>query len=194
MKKQFGNILIIGIILIIPTGLSRPVSAQESDGDLAKAVQNPVGDLISLPFQNNTSFGIGELERTQNVLNIQPVYPFGISEDWNMITRTIVPIISQPHFASATERTTGLGDINFTVFLSPKAPGKLIWGAGPAILIPTATDDLIGTGKVSIGPSIVLLTSTGPWLTGVLVSNVWSVAGDDDRADVNQLLLQYFIN
>ena len=188
MNKSFGY------LLILVSALSLPAKAQESDADLAKAAQNPIGDMISLPVQNNTSFGLGEFDRTQNVLNIQPVYPFSMNEKWNIVTRTIAPIISQPHFASATESTTGLGDINFTAFFAPKAPGKIIWGAGPAILLPTATDDLIGTRKWSIGPSIVALTSTGPWLAGVLVNNVWSVAGADDRADVNQMLVQYFIN
>jgi len=188
MKKSFG------CLLIVLFALSLPAKAQEGDADLAKAAQNPVGDLISLPFQNNTSFGLGEFDRTLNVLNIQPVFPFQASENWNIITRTIVPIISQPHFASATESTSGLGDINFTAFISPKSPGKIIWGVGPAILLPTATDDLIGSGKWSIGPSIVALSISGPWVVGVLVNNVWSVAGADDRADVNQMLLHYFIN
>lgn len=169
------------------------VFAQDEE-QLAKAAQNPVGDLISLPFQNNTSFGIGPNDRTLNVLNIQPVYPINMSSKWNLITRTIAPIITQPDIASESGSTTGLGDINFTAFLSPAAPGKWIWGAGPAILLPTATDDQLGSGKWGLGPSLVVLTMNGPWVYGVLVNNVWSVAGDKDRGDVNAFLLQYFIN
>ena len=162
------------------------------EGDLARAAQNPVGDLISLPFQNNMNFDVGPADRTQNIHNIQPVLPIGLSKDWNLITRTILPVISQP--APGTDRTNGLGDLNFTGFISPKKPGKVIWGVGPALVFPTATDDVLGTGKFSIGPSAVALTMKGQWVIGALASNIWSVAGDDDRADVNFFLMQYFVN
>jgi len=162
------------------------------EGDLARAAQNPVGDLISLPFQNNMNFDVGPADRTQNIHNIQPVLPIGLSKDWNLITRTILPVISQP--APGTDRTNGLGDLNFTGFISPKKPGKVIWGVGPALVFPTATDDVLGTGKFSIGPSVVALTMKGQWVIGALASNIWSVAGDDDRANVNFFLMQYFVN
>lgn len=161
---------------------------------LAKAAQNPVGDLISLPIQNNTNFGFGPNDRTQNVLNIQPVVPIGLGSKWNLITRTIFPVISQPNFFSENGSTTGLGDINFTAFLSPKAPGKIIWGVGPALILPSATEDNLGSGKWSAGPSVVALTMSGPWVVGLIVSNVWSFAGQSDRADVNFFLAQYFVN
>ena len=162
------------------------------EGDLARAAQNPVGDLISLPFQNNTNFDLGPRERTQNVLNIQPVWPIGLSKNWNFITRTILPVVSQP--APGTDRTNGLGDLNFTGFFSPRKPGKVIWGAGPVLVFPTATDEVLGTEKWSIGPSFVALTMKGPWVVGALLNNIWSVAGEDERADVNSFLLQYFVN
>jgi hypothetical protein len=138
------------------------------------------------------NFDVGPADRTQNILNIQPVWPIGISKNWNLITRTILPVISQP--APGSDRTFGLGDLNFTGFFSPKKPGKVIWGVGPAIIFPTATDDVLGTDKWSIGPSVVVLTMPGSWVIGALASNVWSVAGDDNRADVNSFLAQYFIN
>ena len=179
--------------LLALAAITGPVLAQEqSSSELAKAAQNPVGSLISLPFQNNTTFNVGSADRTQNVLNIQPVWPVSIAKKWNLITRTIVPVISQP--APGSDRTNGLGDINFTGFISPKEPGKLIWGAGPALVFPTATDDVLGSDKFSLGPSVVLLTMPGSWLIGGLVSNVWSVAGDDDASDVNSFLFQYFVN
>jgi hypothetical protein len=187
---KFLNIS-IGIVAFFL--LSADIIAQDEEA-LAKVVQNPVGDLISLPFQNNSSFGIGPNNRTLNVLNIQPVYPISLGSKWNLITRTIAPIITQPDFSSETGSTTGLGDINFTAFLSPAVPGKFIWGVGPAILLPTATQDELGSGKWSIGPSVVVLRITGHWVYGVLVNNVWSFAGDSDRDDVNSFLLQYFIN
>ncbi len=166
----------------------------EGESDLAKAAQNPVGDLISLPFQNNTNFGFGPYDRTQNVLNIQPVVPIGLGSEWNLITRTIFPVITQPDFFSENGSTTGLGDINFTAFLSPKAPGKIIWGAGPALIFPSATENNLGSGKWSAGPSVVVLTMSGPWVAGIIVSNVWSFAGQSNRADVNFFLAQYFVN
>ena len=111
-----------------------------------------------------------------------------------MITRTIFPVITQPDFFSESGSTTGLGDVNFTAFLSPSKPGKFIWGVGPAIVLPTATDETLGSGKWSAGPSVVGLTIQGPWVAGILMNNVWSFAGDSDRADVNFFLAQYFVN
>lgn len=166
-------------------------SAQDSQ-DLAKASQNPVGDLISLPFQNNMNFDVGPDDRVQNIMNIQPVYPVALNEDWNLITRTILPVISQP--APGDDRTDGIGDLNFTGFISPRAPGEWIWGLGPVLAFPTASDDVLGTEKYSAGLSAVVLTMPGRWVVGGLVSNVWSYAGDDDREDVNSFLFQYFVN
>ena len=195
------------LALILLAALVEPTLAQEptyqesidydadrdvDEGDLARAAQNPVGDLISLPFQNNMNFDVGPDDRIQNVLNIQPIWPFGLGKNWNLITRTILPVISQP--APGTDRTFGIGDLNFTGFISPKRPGKLIWGVGPVIVFPTATDDVLGSGKWSIGASVVALAMPGQFVLGALVSNVWSVAGDDARADVNFFFAQYFIN
>jgi hypothetical protein len=161
-------------------------------GDLAKAAQNPVGDLVSLPLQNNMQFGVGPDDRVLNVLNIQPVYPFKLNDDWNLITRTILPVISSP--VPGTDRTNGLGDLNFTAFFSPSEPGKVIWGVGPVLSFPTATDELLGTDRYSGGISAVALTMPGNWVVGALASQVWDYAGADDGTDVNSFLFQYFIN
>jgi hypothetical protein len=125
---------------------------ENPDEELAKASQNPVADLISLPLQNNTNFNFGPEERTQNVLNIQPVWPFSLTENWNLITRTIIPVISQPRLAPGDERENGLGDTTFTAFLSPANSGKWIWGAGPVLLLPTVTDEVLGSEKWGAGP------------------------------------------
>jgi hypothetical protein len=117
--------------------------AEADDKNLAKTAQNPVGDLNSLPFQNNMNFDVGPDERTQNVLNIQSVWPIKLSANWNLITRTNLPVISQP--APGDDRTDGVGDLNWTGFFSPRKPAKVIWGAGPAIVFPTASDDVLGT-------------------------------------------------
>ena len=171
--------------------------AAESDeaqtAALAKAAQNPVANLISFPLQNNSAFGIGPYKRTQNVLNIQPVIPFHIAKDWTLITRTILPVVWQPN-DQPTQGWFGLGDLNPTFFLSPAKPGKLIWGAGPTFVLPWATAEQLGQGKFSMGPAVVGLTTPGHWVIGALVNNVWSVEGPHGRADVNQMLLQWFVN
>jgi hypothetical protein len=169
---------------------------EDEAGELARAVQNPVADLISLPFQNNTNFEFGPKEKTLNRLNIQPVIPFSIGDEWQVITRTILPIVSQPQLRPGQDRETGLGDTTFTAFLSPKAgafDGKLIWGAGPAVLLPTASDDRLGADKWGLGPSIVALTIQGPWVVGSLFSQVWSTGGSGDE-DVSLFTWQYFVN
>ena len=168
--------------------------AADDSAALAKAAQNPVASLISFPLQNNTNFAVGAFNRTQNILNIQPVIPISISENWNLITRTIFPIVWQPNPAQNTQGTFGFGDLNPTLFFSPAKPGKLIWGAGPALVLPTATNDQLGQGKFSAGPSLVALITPGQWVIGALTSNVWSVAGSGSRPSVNQFLLQWFAN
>lgn len=177
--------------------LLAPVLAQaQSTEELARAAQNPVASLISVPFQNNTNFNVGPYEETQNILNIQPVIPFDFSEDWNLITRTIVPIISQPAFAPGQGRRNGLGDIQLSVFMSPKQPtaSGLIWGAGIVSQFDTASSDRLGAGVFGVGPSAVALKSIGPWVIGGLINNVWSVSEDDGRDDVSVMLIQPFIN
>lgn len=150
-----------------------------------------------MTVQNNTNFGVNPGYRTQDILNIQPVIPIGISKDWNLIVRVITPIIWQPlPNAPSTPETGvyGLGDMVPTFFLSPRKPGKLIWGVGPVFQFPTATDYYLGQGKVGLGPSIVALAQPGHWTLGVLANNIWSGAGSGSRPAVNQFLLQYFIN
>ena len=170
-------------------------SAQESS-DLAKAVQNPISDLISLPLQWNTNFEVGPFDKPQHVLNIQPVLPFSLNDDWNLVTRTILPVISQPAFSSAQSRETGIGDIQFSAFFSPKQPtaGGWIWGAGSVLQFDTASDDRLGQGAWGLGPTAVALRISGPWVYGGLVNNVWSVSEDSGRSDVNQFLFQPFVN
>jgi hypothetical protein len=175
-------------------GGAKPAAATNETADLAKATQNPVASLISVPFQNNTNFGVGPYNRTQDVLNVQPVIPVRLSEKWMLISRTIQPIVWQPAPAANAGGQYGFGDMNPTLFLSPAKPGKLIWGFGPAIILPTATSTALGQGKLSFGPSAVALVQPGHWTIGALVNNVFSVAGSPHRPYVNQMLLQYFIN
>jgi len=163
----------------------------EENEKLARAAQNPVADMMSFPFQDNIGFGYGPGNKdVQNVLNIQPVVPLHVTEDWNIITRTILPVVSQPSFTGGAG-TTGLGDLTLTAFLSPRSPGALIWGVGPVMSFPTATSPFTGSQSTwGLGPSVVVLAMPGHWVLGVLVNQIWSVAG----ASASQMLIQYFVN
>jgi hypothetical protein len=182
----------------------QPGDAAASDADnadkLRKEAQNPVASLISVPLQENWNFNIAPADRTQNVLNIQPVIPVSVGENWNLIIRWITPVIFQPVSVPQASGPPvqsgfyGLGDMQPAFFLSPKK-GKLIWGIGPQLLLPTATKTgMLGQGQFGLGPTIVVLVQPGKWTLGALANNVWSVAGHSDLPDVNQFMLQYFIN
>ena len=173
-----------------------PAHAELSAEELAKLAQNPVGNLISLPFQNNTNFNVGPYNGTQNILNIQPVIPISVDADWNIITRTIVPVISQPQLTPTMDRKNGIGDTVFTAFLSPANPGKWIWGAGPVLQIPTNTSEELGNKNWGLGPSVVVLhlDKGSPWVYGALVNNVWSLSGGKQGGAYNNGLLQPFVN
>jgi opacity protein-like surface antigen len=163
------------------------------DEDLAKKSQNPIADLVSVPFQSNTNFNAGPFNRTQEVLNIQPVVPLHISPDWNLIARTIVPVISQPD-PIHDSNTNGIGDVTEELFFSPVHSGALIWGMGPVFTIPSATDPILGTGRVLFGPTAVFLTTPPHIVMGVLVNNQWSVGGNPLLPSVNTFLAQPFFN
>jgi len=165
------------------------------DADLAQELSNPVADLISVPFQMNYDRGIGPLDDGWKLqTNIQPVVPFSINDNLNLITRTIVPVIYQDDIFPSAGSQFGLGDINMSLFFSPKKPtsGGLIWGAGPVLLFPTATESLLGAKKWGAGPAAVALTMRGPWTVGMLANHIWSYAGDSDRQDISNTFVQPF--
>jgi hypothetical protein len=172
------------------------VCAEMSATELAKLTQNPVGDVISVPFQNNTNLNFGPEEKTQNILNIQPVIPISLNNEWNIITRTILPVISMPPLYPGDDRTNGIGDTVFTAFLSPAKPGKYIWGAGPVVQIPTNNDRVLGNNNWGLGPSGVLLRleKGNPWVYGALINNIWSVSNDKRGGSYNNGLIQPFVN
>ena len=166
--------------------------------ELAKLAQNPVGNLISVPFQNNTNFNVGPLSGTQDILNIQPVIPIEVNKDWNVITRTILPLIWQPAFVPGQGDTFGLGDIQLSAFVSPAGPGPggLIWGAGAIVQMPTNTDDVLGNKNWGLGPTAVVLKleKGSPWVYGALFNNIWSLSSNKQGGRYNNFLLQPFLN
>lgn len=182
--------LLITIVLFCFSG--KQLLAQKTSDELAKELANPVSTLINVPFQQNFDYNIGPERGAKYLLNFQPVIPVKISSGLNLINRIIFPIVNQydviPHSSQ-----TGLGDISYSAFFAPKL-GGFILGIGPIVSIPSATDSLIGSKKLGIGPSLVMLSQSGHLTIGALANNIWSVAGADYRPEFNSLFIQPFIN
>ncbi len=195
MKKN-----ILKLVFVIAVFCSLSSNAQDEKGtssdaaELAKKLSNPISSLISVPFQNNTDYGIGSANGTRNTLNFQPVVPVGITENLNLITRMVLPIVTQYNITGVGEKESGLSDAVVSAFLSPKnAKNGFTWGAGPVFLVPTGTDDFLTTKKFGIGPTAIALKQVNGWTMGALINQIWSVAGADDRPDVNQMFVQPFV-
>ena len=180
----------------------REVRAQEaaaSAADLAQQLSNPIADLVSVPFQFNWDQPVGIDDDSRYTLNIQPVIPLGLSEDWNLVVRWIMPYVSQPRLAEGLGPASGFSDIVASFFLSPTKSSGLIWGVGPVFLLPTTSDPLLGTGKWGAGPTAVVLKQSGGLTFGMLANHIWSFAGDDftggaERSDLNQSFFQPFLS
>ena len=165
-----------------------------SSEDLSKQLNNPVSNLISVPFQENIDFSVGPDEGTRSVLNVQPVVPFAISEKWSLIVRTIMPITYQDDVIPDSDQF-GLGDVTQSFFFSPKpGPGGIVWAVGPVFVYPTSTSRFLGGDKWGAGPTALVLKQTGGDTVGILANHVWSVAGDGDRADISTTFLQPFFS
>lgn len=179
--------------LIIPLGMSIALATAADDVELAMKLSNPIADLISAPIQSNYDFGIGAGDGTRWTTNIQPVMPFSLTENWNLVSRTVLPVVDQQGVAlGGAGDAFGLGDTVQSFFFSPKASSP-IWGVGPAFLLPTATDDLLGGDQWGVGPTAVVLKQTGPWTYGALANHLWDFAGDSDRPGVNATFIQPFV-
>jgi hypothetical protein len=194
MKRRIFSAVSLAGLLLMPLVVGFEALAQESETELAKKTQNPVANLISIPLQNRMNFGIGPNHRTQNLLNVQPVVPISLNSEWNLITRTIMPIIKQPDIATTNDNTWGIGSTSFTALLSPANSGPVIWGVGPAIQIPTTTDDQLGSRKWGAGPSVVVLTMQGPWVYGAIANQVWSIDGSNNRPNTSTFFTNAFLN
>lgn len=190
-RSSAGSALIAALALC-----ASPLAAEDDAAALAKKLANPVAALISVPLQLNYDSGFGSQDEGDKwLLNVQPVIPISIGDDWNLISRTILPVVSQHDLFPGAGSQAGIGDIVQSAFLSPKAPtaSGWIWGVGPVLLLPTGSDDLLTADKWGAGPTAVVLRQTGPWTYGALGNHLWSFAGDSARNDVSATFLQPFV-
>ncbi len=197
MNSKLRTLIVVAAIVVAASVITTvPARAEPSAEDLAKVTQNPVGNLISVPFQNNTNLNFGPEKGTQNILNIQPVIPITVDKDWNIITRTIMPLIWMPSLGPDTPAKSGIGDIQFSALLSPASPGELIWGLGAIAQLPTNSSDELGNKNWGLGPTAVVLhlAQGDPWVYGVLVNNVWSLTSSQQGGSYNNGLVQVFLN
>ena len=193
--RRKGWMLFLVMIALLSAAPARAQDDQQME--LAKKLANPVASLISVPLQYNyDKYGGRNEDASVSTLNIQPVIPFSLGKDWSLITRTILPLIDKHGFPLKDMNKSGLGDITASQFFSPKSPtaGGWIWGVGPVELLPTATDNALGSEKWGIGPTAVVLKQQGGWTVGFLGNHIWSVTGDNDRAYVNATFLEPFVS
>jgi hypothetical protein len=177
--------------ILVATSAHGELSTEE----LAKIAQNPIGNLISVPFQENMYLNTGPLSGTYNLLNIQPVIPVSVNSDWTILTRTILPVVSLPSLAPDQSRTNGIGDTQFSAFLTPANPGEWIWGVGAITQLPTHSNELLGNKNTGFGPTFVLMhiEHGNPWVVGVLVNNVWS-SNNSTSPSYNNGLVEPIVN
>ena len=194
MRLSHHPVLQLGLVTVLLQA-AIPAFAQD-DADIAKQLANPVASLVSVPIQANYDDNFGPLDQGSMLrVNVQPVIPIELNDDWNLISRTILPIVDQDNIPLPGFSETGLGDTVQSFFFSPKAPtaGGWIWGAGPVLLLPTATDEILGSEKWGIGPTAVVLKQNGPWTFGALANHIESFAGESQRADISATFLQPFV-
>ncbi|RXM48351.1 hypothetical protein [Flavobacterium sp. YO12] len=188
-KIVFGAIFFLSTLAVFAQEESK---AESSAQELADKMANPVASLISVPLQNNLTYGIGPYNGSKYQINIQPVVPFKLSENLNLITRYILPVVDQQDVTGENTHEFGLSDATVTAFFAPKTKG-IILGVGPAFLVPTATEKFLGTEKFGIGPSVLVMHQGKGLSIGFLANQIWSVAGNADRADFNQFYTQIFL-
>lgn len=159
---------------------------------LAKQTQNPVADLVTVPIQFNWNTGGGLGDQTLQVINVQPVLPLALDDDWLLVSRTIIPLVNVP--LPSGDRSTGIADIQEQMYLTSANPSKVIWGFGPVFSFPTATNDVLTTGQFALGPTFVVLTMPGKWVIGAVANQVWRIAGSDNTTPIDAFFVQPFIN
>jgi hypothetical protein len=188
-------LLALGSVSAFAQQPSPTPQAAVGDGaqELAKKLSNPVASLISFPIQSNVDFRMGDGSGWRYTMNFQPVIPIKLSNKWNLISRTIVPIIHQGNVTGRGQGQSGLGDTVQSLFFSPSKVEPFIWAVGPVVLVPTATDKALGTQKWGLGPTALILKQSGGWTYGTLANHIWSVAGKSNRVPVNSTFLQPFL-
>lgn len=211
MRSQLSRFhLVLAAVSLVGTGMQAAASAPDGSlqasmapshagadmGDIAQKLNDPTASLISLPFQNNFDWGAGpDGDGFQYKLNVQPVIPINLNDDWKIIWRTILPFITQEDVIGTSDQT-GLDDLNTTIWFSPqkKSEGQPTIGIGPILQFPTATDDLLGSEKWAIGPSAIFLRQAHGWTAGILANHLWSVAGEEDRQELSVTFIQPFVS
>ena len=198
LKGPCGFALLMFVLFASPsTSWGQTPGTSDPDASIAatrKAIQNPVSNLIIVYLQNNFDLKIGQYDRTRFLVNAQPVVPFRLSEGWTLTTRTWIPLGYQPVTSTPAAGVTGLGDIQPSFLFAPAVPGKVIWGVGPTVLLPTATDRSLATGKFSAGPALLVLVQPTHWSIGAFVTNLYSIAGPSTRRDLDLLSIQIYMN
>ncbi len=187
------------VLLAATPALAQTAPSQPEAGsanDLAMALANPIASLVQVPIQQNFDFGYGpDGDGWRSTTNIQPVIPVSLNQQWNLISRTILPVIYQDGLTGPGQSQFGLGDTLQSIFLSPKSTASgIIWGAGPVFLVPTGTDRALGSGKWGIGPTAVVLKQIDQLTVGGLANHIWSIAGGDSRRDVSASFVQPFVS
>ena len=196
VKRRTSNFALLAVAClcsVLPVAAANAQNAPMSAAEIAKLVQNPLADAIMLPFANDTNLAHGPHRQTGNVLSIQPVVPVHVNDDWNLITRTTIPVIRQVRMSDTEGPRFGIGDAIPILALSPSHSGSLVWGVGPTFILPTATDPLLGARKWAAGPAIIALVMPDPWVFGLLISQYWSFAGSHRTNRVSRLAAQYFV-
>lgn len=180
-------------LILALTFLAGALTAQDSELTLARKLTNPFSDVVNVPINQNPDFGIGSDDRWRYTLTVQPVIPFALNEEWNIISRSVIPAVVQE---SGTGTDAGIGDIAQSLFLSPThaTDNGWWWGAGPIFLLPTATEDAFGADQWGLGPTVGLLRRAGPWTIGALTNHIWSLGSQEGRSDVNATFLQPFVD
>jgi hypothetical protein len=193
VRDRRAPLLVCLLVLLAPSLVIAQQPAAAESEELAKKLANPISDLVSVPLQFNWEEKVGPSKLTRFILNVQPVMPFELNPKWNLIARVIMPFVGQPPLVEGGVATGGISDITTSFFFAPRGKGKLTVGFGPAIVLPSTSEPTLGSGKWSLGPTIVALEQNGPWTYGVLWNQVWSIAGDPARSDVDQMFLQPFL-